>query len=85
MITRVRCCSAGPDDDIEAGRGGNAVCDGPEPPLDSIANDGATDCFAGDEAESGDITFMRYYAQDEQLVSVDTTLAVRGGKVFATT
>ncbi len=83
MITRVRCGSAGPDDDIEAGRRFNAVRHGPEPPLNSITNDGATDCFAGDEAESGDITFMRYYAQDEQLVSVDTTFAVRGGKVFA--
>ena len=83
MITRVRCGSPGPDDDIEAGHGLNAACDGPEPSLDSIANHGATDCFAGDEAESGDITLVRYYAQDEQLVSVDTTLAVRGGKVFA--
>ena len=83
MITRVRCGSAGPNDDIEAGGGLNAVRDRPKLPLDSIANDGATDCFAGNEAESGDITFMRYYAQDEQLVSVDTTLAVRGGKVFA--
>ena len=83
MIVRVRRAPAGTDDDIESGLRFDAIGGGPEPSLDSIADDSATHCFAGDEAESGDAGIGWYYAQDQQLVSVDTTLAVRGGKVFA--
>ena len=39
--------------------------------------------LACDEPEAGDAAGARYDTEDEQLVSVDTTLAVRGGKVFA--
>ena len=83
MILRVRCGSPRPDHEIEAGRRIQGIGNRPKPALHTIPYDGAADCLARDEPETGDITVMRYYAEDEQLVSVDTTLAIRGSKVFA--
>ena len=83
MILRVRCGSPRSDYEIESGRRIQRLGNRPKPTLHAIAHDGATNCLASDEAEAGDVTGMWYYAEDEQLVSVDTTLAVRGSKVFA--
>lgn len=83
MITRLRSGAPGSDDDIGPGRRIQAHRRGPQPPLHAIPYDGAPDRFARDEAEAGDIAAVRDYAKDKQLVSVDTTFAVRGGKVFA--
>ena len=83
MILRVRCGSPRPNHEIEAGRRIQGIRNRPKPALHTIPYDGAANCLAGNEAEAGDATFMRNYAQNKQLVSVDTTLAVRGSKVFA--
>ncbi len=83
MITRVSGGAPGPDDDISPGRRIQAHCGRPQPPLHAIPYDGAPDRFARDEAEAGGDAAVRYDAKDKQLVSVDTTFAVRGGKVFA--
>ena len=83
MILRVRRGSPRPDHEIEAGRRIQGIGNRPKPTLHAIAHNGTANCLAGNEAKAGDVTFMRNYAQDEQLVSVDTTLAVRGSKVFA--
>jgi len=83
MITRFSGGAPGSDDEIGARRGIQAHGRGPQPPFHAISYDGATDRFTRDEAEAGDIAAVRDYAKDEQLVSVDTTFAVRGGKVFA--
>lgn len=56
---------------------------GAEAALHFVAHDGPTHCLAGDEAEACDLAVMWNYAKDKQLVSVDTTSAVRGGKVLA--
>ena len=83
MIRRGRCGSPRSDYEIEPGSRIQGLGNRPKPTLHAIAHHGAANCLAGNEAEAGDVAFMRNYAQDEQLVSVDTTLAVRGSKVFA--
>jgi hypothetical protein len=83
MITRFSSGTTSSDDEIGAGRRIQAHRSGPQPPLHAIPYDGAPNRFARDEAEAGDIAAVRDYAKDKQLVSVDTTFAVRGGKVFA--
>ena len=86
MQRMIRSCSgglAGAYHYVNSRRRIDALRGGAEAALDLIADDGPTNCFSCDEAESSGNAVMRNYAKDEQLVSVDTTLAVRGGKVFA--